>query len=490
MNESKRIISALLAMIMVAVTALCGTMVPVEEEINEEVDNDSLIVWYTDETLTDYLNKMAVEYHENLGVRVIPKLQTGQDYIEDIYHASMDENGAPDLYIIGSDVLEKASLTGCAVPVTDDRGIVSTYSFPQSALDAVTYHDEIVGYPFYFETTALLYNKTHLREIAQNQMLAEKAENEDGTEDNVSTEEEEIASLDENEIEIRTEASVPQTFEELLNFADSVDAPSGVETFFKWDVRDIFYNYFFVGDYIDIGGPAGDNVDIMDIYNLDAIKALKVFQDMNQFFSFESSDVTYKQVVSEFMEGKLIFATVTTDIISTLNNAVDSGDFSYDYGITMIPDLNDDMITRSLSVTTALVVNGYSNKKDKANAFAQYLTISHADSLYNITGKLPAKTGVFDEDDMAYAFAEEYEYSSPMPKLMSTANCWLLMEGTFADAWSGADVSICLKKLSEQVKHQVYGEEIKEEYIELPVEESEVEYLDEEALKEEAKSED
>lgn len=490
MNNTKRILATVISLLMIVFTLIAGRENTLEEVVAETTDNDSLIVWYTDDTLTDYLNKMAVEYHENMGVRVIPKLQPGQDYVESIYHASINEESAPDLYIIGSDVLEKATLSGCAVPIKDDRGIVCTDNFPEASIRAVTYHDNIVGYPLYFETTALIYNRTYLREMVTNMMIAEKAVAEDGTEDNVSSESEELASLDASEVEIRTEGCVPATFDELLTFADSYDAPAGVETFFKWDVRDIFYNYFFVGDYIDIGGANGDDANIIDINNLDAIKALKVFQDMNQFFSFESADVTYKQVVQEFLEGKLIFATATTEIINTLNSAVESGEFEYEYGIAMIPDINEDMLSRSLSVTTALAINGYSDKKDVANAFAQYLTVSHADNMYEATGKLPARSGVIDEDDPAYSFIEEYSYSSPMPKLMATSNCWLLMEGTFADVWSGADVSQCLKELSEQIKLQVLGEEVTEEYIELPKEETEeVEYLDEEALKEAAQNE-
>ncbi len=176
--------------------------------------------------------------------------------------------------------------------------------------------------------------------------------------------------------------------------------------------------------------------------------------------------------------------------MNTLETAAANDEFPYEYGITMIPDINDTMMSRSLSVTTALAVNGYSDKKDVANAFAQFLTVTNADSLYENTGKLPVRNDVFGKKDAAYAFVQEYRYSSPMPKLMATSNCWLLMEGTFADAWSGADVSTCLKDLSEQIKLQILGEEVEEEYIELPKEETEVEYLDEAALTEAAQSEE
>lgn len=487
MKESTRIISALLCVLMIIGTIFFGrenTMI-IEEEV---VDNDSLIVWYTDDTLTDYLNSMAVEYHETYGVRVIPKLQTGNDYIESIYQASVQEESGPDVFLINSDSLEKAYLSGCAVPISDSREIVSETNFPKAALDAVTYKNQLVAYPYYFETTALLYNETYLQEMAANIVQAENATEpgEDGEEAPVEVK---LTKAEQKLVDKRVKEAIPKTFDEFLTFADEFDAPVGVETIFKWDVRDIFYNYFFVGDYIEIGGDAGDNADIIDIYNIDAIKALTVFQELNQFFSFDSSDVTYDQIMDEFIQGKLVFATVTVDALKRLDDAKAAGEFPYNYGLTMIPDLNETMYTRSMSETAAIVINGYSNKKDRANAFAQFVSVGQARELFDHTGKLPTKLGTVKKDEPAYAFVQEYEYSAPMPKMMATSNCWLLMEGTFADIWAGKDVSSCLKLLSEQIKKQITGSDVVEEYINPPKKEEEVEYFDEEALMEAARNE-
>lgn len=486
MNENKRVIATLLCVVMVVLTIFAGKYSTLEETV-EVYDNDSLVVWYTDDSLTDYLNAMAVDYHEKFGVRVIPKLRAGDDYVESIYHASIDETGAPDLYIVGSDSLEKAYMCGVASMIEDPRSVVSDVNFPKSALDATMYHNQRVAYPYYFETTALLYNESYLREMATNKVTAELAK----TPDEEDEEAEDLSGIDpEILIEERINQCIPTTFEGLLTIADEYDAPEGVETIFKWDVRDIFYNYFFVGSYINLGGEFGDDSNIIDVYNMDSVKALQVFQDMNQFFSFESADVTYSQVVDEFIEGKLIFATVTSDALKAIEEAKAAGEFSYEYGLSTIPDLNDEMSTRSLAVTNVLAVNGYSDKRDQANALAQFLSISQAGSLYERTGKLPTKLGAIPDDSPAYTFVNEYQFSVPMPKLMATSNSWLLMEGTFADAWSGADVSGCLKELSEQLKHQVTGEAVTEEYIKLETEEEEIEYLDEEALKEEAQKEE
>lgn len=495
MKENKRLIAVLLCIIMVCFTIYAGEEITLDNTEEVVVDNDSLVVWYTDDALTDYLSSMAVEYHEKKGIRVIPKLQTGDNYIESIYDASINGDGAPDLYILAGDALEKAYMSGCAAVI--DEPEVNTDRFPEPAINAVTYHDKTVAYPYYFETTALIYNKSYLYEMASNKVQAENADTSEEGDDSTTSEDGEDAdteeavtyATEEEEIQARMQDSIPETFDDLLTFADEYDAPAAVETIFKWDVRDIFFNYFFVGNYINIGGVNGDDSSKIDIYNMDAIKAFSLFQDMNQFFAFESADVTYKQVVEEFIQGKLVFATVTSDALGTLNTSIENGEFAYEYGVTMIPDLSEDMDTRSLSETNALVVNGYSNKRDVANDFAKYLCIDNAKGLYEKTSKLPSIMGVFDEGTAEYAFVQEYSYSVPLPKMMATSNCWLLMEGTFADIWSGTDVSTALKTLSEQVKLQVTGEQVTEEYIEYQEETETVEYLDEDALKEEAQNE-
>ena len=41
------------------------------------------------------------------------------------------------------------------------------------------------------------------------------------------------------------EAGIPANMDEMLAFADNYDAPENVEAVLRWDVSDIFYNYFF-----------------------------------------------------------------------------------------------------------------------------------------------------------------------------------------------------------------------------------------------------
>lgn len=455
---------------------------------------ETLYLWYADETLTDYLNSVAVSYSEYQDeVRVVPVYTQGMEYLETINRASLQTEEVPDLYLISNDSLEKAYLAGLACEVELPEGVLPMADMlPQSAVHATTYHGKQIGYPFYYETSCLLYNKTYLEDWAREQIVAERdqAQAEDAQEqaDNGNVEEdiqeaqaqEEVSGED---VQAKVEETIPQTIDEILSFADVYDAPEQVEAIFKWDVSDIFYNYFIVGKYIDVGGTDGDNADSIHIYNENAIRALRVYQNLNQFFSIDTKEISYDGVLQDFLDGKIVYTVVTSDALSKLEKAREEGEFSYEYGVSRVPDVSGELESASLSVTQCVGVNGYSTKKEMANDFAVYLTQYNTDDLFTRTGKLPVYSGGKTYDDPnAAAFFEEYTRSVPVPKMIETSNFWVGLEIAFARIWEGEDANDELKALSEQIMGQVLGEAYTEEYIDvpLPVEEEEEEILEEE----------
>lgn len=478
-----------------------GLSVQTEKTETEEEAEDSLFghretlyLWYADETLTDYLNSVAVSYGEyQEEVRVIPVYTSGLEYLETINQASLQTEEVPDLYIVSNDSLEKAYLAGLACEVELPEGVPAmTDLLPQSAVRAVTYHDKQIGYPFYYETSCLLYNRTYLEDWARAQIEAERdqalAEDAQEQADNGDVEEEiqeaQIQEeISEEDVQAKVEDTIPQTIDEILAFADVYDAPEQVEAIFKWDVSDIFYNYFIVGKYMDVGGENGDNADSIHIYNESAIRALRVYQNLNQFFSIDTKEISYDGVLQDFLDGKIVYTVATSDALSKLEKAREEGEFSYEYGVSRVPDVSGELESASLSVTQCVAVNGYSTKKKMANDFALYLTQYNTEDLYARTGKLPVHSdGNPYDDPNAAAFLEEYARSVPMPKMIETSNFWVELEIAFARIWEGEDANDELKALSEQIMGQVLGETYTEEYIDvpLPVEEEGEEILEEE----------
>lgn len=455
-----------------------------EEEVAEDSlfrHRETLYLWYADEGLTDYLNGVAVSYNEyQEEVRVVPVYTQGLEYLETINQASLQGEEIPDLYIVSNDALEKAYLAGLASEVKLPEGVQPMEELlPGTAVRAVTYHDRRIGYPFYYETSCLLYNRTYLEDWARAQIIAERdqalaedaqeqADSGDVEEEVQEAQEEEAVSGE--EIEAKIGEAIPETIDEILSFADVYDAPEQVEAVFKWDVSDIFYNYFIVGDYIDVGGENGDNADSIRIYNENAIKALRVYQNLNQFFSIDTKEISYDGVLQDFLDGKIVYTVATTDALSKLEKAREEGAFSYEYGVSRVPDVSGELGSASLSVTQCVGVNGYSTKKEMANDFAVYLTQYNTQELYARTGKLPVHCdGETYDNPNAAAFLEEYARSVPMPKMIETSNFWVQLEIAFARIWEGEDANDELRALSEQIMGQVLGEAYTEEYIDVPV---------------------
>lgn len=524
MTLKKRLITILVIALFLGgiyATGMVGMTIYQDEETEEENDSlfghrETLYLWYTDEALTDYLNSVAVSYSEYQDdVRVVPVYTSGLEYLETINQASLHGEEVPDLYIVNNDSLEKAYLAGLASEVKIPEGAwAMTDIFPEAAIHAVTYHDKQIAYPFYFETSCFLYNKTYLEDWAKMQLEAEAdqaaaeeaqtqadngeipeendasddgeaAENsgENGSDGNAAAEEAQSDAFTEEAVASKVEEALPSTIDDILTFADSYDAPEQVEAVFKWDVSDIFYNYFFVGKYIDVGGINGDQADSIHIYNADAIRCLRVYQDLNQFFSIDTKEISYDSVLQDFMDGKIVYTVVTSDALSKIEAAKEEGNFDYEYGMSMLPDVSDTLESASLSVTQCVVVNGYSTQKEMANDFAVYLTEYDTDSLFGRTGKLPVySNGTTYDDPNVAAYMEEYKASVPMPKMIETSNFWVELEIAFAKIWDADDANDDLKALSEKIMSQVIGEEYTEEYIDVPEETEEEEEMPEEDI--------
>ena len=414
---------------------------------------ETLYFWYSDDTMTDFINSAAVSFGEKTGTRVIPQLTSDSEYLEAINRESLQGRQVPDVYMIGNDSLEKAYLAGLASEVEDVKGICNASHFPQAALSAVTYHDKLVAYPFFYETSALVYNETYLEEWARQQAMKELSGAEEGEGGGEGSGEVDETALAEKTSQYMAQA-IPATVDHILNIGDTFDLPEGVESIMKWDVSDIFYNYWIVGNSMIVGGDPGDDEHNINISNPATIESLEVYKNLNQFFYIESDTVTYESVIQDFIDGKTVFTIATTDVVQKLAEAKQNGIFAYDYGIALMPDVSAELPSRSLSVTSAIAVNGYSEKKQLANEFAAYLTNDYCGSLYERTGKMSANLGANQDNGAVQIFMEEYSSSIPLPKMIETSNLWIQLEILFSRVWNGEDATALLQQLSDQIMMQ------------------------------------
>ena len=405
-------------------------------EVTENIGEDvSLTIWYTDAKLNEFMLDAAEDYTESTGIEVNVQLISAVDYIETISEATLVEENGPDLFVAGSDLLQKALYAG----LVDDQVIYSeteSDNIPQKAFDAATCKGKLIGYPFYFESCFLLYNKYYAEDW-------------------------------------------PRNIDQILDYADGFEG-SGVtdkvQNIFKWDVSDIFYNYFFIGNYVGLGGTYGDDKAQVSLSEGNVIECLEYYQSLNEFFAIDEETVHSEDVIQEFIDGKIVFTIAKTDAIARLDQAIEEGkipeyqleatkdeegneipprDVDCFYGVGDIPNLSEELITRGLSVTNSIVVNNYSAYPAYANDFAHYLSYERADRLYEQTGKVSVCKDVTAGDENWERIMVQYAGSVEIPKIIEMSNYWILMEIAFANIWNGADIMSELTPVVNQMNMQV-----------------------------------
>ncbi len=488
------------------VAEMAGIAEVIGTSSQSEKADDTLVIWYTDDALTEYITTAALSFQAETKNRVIPKLISGVQFLEQINTASVYEGETipdtdeiyetPDLYVTTHDNLMKAYYSGLAEPVEDQDQVLVPYNYPMTALRAVSFHDQYVAYPLYYETNFFLYNKTYMANMAkerieieedraeglaaeamideeklneeskkeareqQNPDNSEDAETVEGLDEAAFGENEEIPMGEEDakvepEVLERLATMIPSTIDDILTFANNYDAPDKVEAVFKWDVSDIFYNYFFIGNYVNVGGENGDDNTIFNIYNQQAVDCLNVYQGLNNFFSIDAKEVSYDSILNEFMDGKTVFTVATTDAVAKIDEKKKAGEFEYEYGVAVLPDISSLLKARGLSVTSAVAVNGYSDNKQLANEFAKYLTYDKAQDLYKKAGKIACRKTIQNDNEEIDHIMAEYEKSVSLPKMIEASNYWVQLEIAFTRVWSGEDPDTVLKELTETIGGQI-----------------------------------
>ena len=459
----KKRVTAVVTIVLVAAVVLYGAWVDAKRGTtmggNTDLDwyerEETLYFWYSDDSMTNFINSAAVAFGEQEKIRVIPVLASESEYLEAINRETIHSNQVPDLYIASNDMLEKAYLAGLATPIDDVQGVCTEENFSEGAFRAVTYQDKVVAYPLFFETSALVYNKTYLEQWAGQAALREIV----GAGDDENTADLDASQVDPGMLEQKTNEllkdAVPKTVFDIMNIANTFNVPEGVESVLRWDVSDIFHNYWIVGRYMNVGGENGDDPTIVNIGSAETIECLEVYKALNQFFFIESNKVTYESVVDDFCKGKIVFTFATSDVIQKLRAAKEEGGMWFAYDIASMPHVSDTLQSRAVSVTSGIVINGYSEQKELANRFAAYLVTECAQSLYERTGKLSANKNTNTEDAQISLFHEIYAGSLPLPKIMEAENFWMHLEAVFAKVWNGADVPTELQALTDQIQMQI-----------------------------------
>lgn len=350
-------------------------------ETTQAQERVNIRLWYCDSELTTYLEYCAAEYETaNNNVHITLTLIPETDYI-DILTTEAIKPDTVDMFIVDNDKLEQVKLAGIAGEnrMTD---IYNVYNYSSTAIEACTYDNRLIAYPLSFDTSFLIYNASYVQDAA-------------------------IAN-----------------FEDIKNYAENFEVPadSAVSSVFTCDLQDIFYNYGYLGACLNIGGAAGDNrTDIFDITE-DLTLAANLYKQLIEYFYIDINNVDYYSCLNGLENGSIV---LTIGDMSMYRRV--SSESGFEIGAASFPDMNDSVKSAPLSVTTAVVVNPFSDDITVAESFAKYLTYTNTSKLYTMSG-LPACRMIDNEDDNLDRIYESYDKSVPKLKLMYSDEFYAMLE--------------------------------------------------------------
>ncbi len=409
-----------------------------------------LTVWYSDSSLTDYMNAVCGEYMERTGVRVTPEYISGIDFLDEAKNAAQ-ENGVPDVFVVPNTSLEEASLL-LAKEVDGSSAFINADRYPDVAIHSITYKGNKVAYPLSYENTFMVYNRTYLETYARDKIESERAQE---AADNAEAGQEpgETENATDEEVAELTQSFVPESFEALQEFADEYNAPSGVEAVLGWDTSDVLYTYFVLGSSIDLGGQDGDDDNSFKVINGNSVDCMEEYRALTQYFSLDGEDASYNHIRDAFCEGGFVFAIVTTDIVKELEEKINDGTFAWDYEVCPLPDIVNSIDAAAMSITDCACVSKYTAYPKAAEDFAQFLAgRDSAQILYDKAGRLSPSKEAADIYLHGADVLEEYARSVPAPKLMRRADFWMRMEIAYMKTAGGADPRIALQELEKSLK--------------------------------------
>ena len=387
------------------------------EDMSVAQDTNAIInMYYTDSNMKEFLEAAVVAYKEKYNnVTINLLIKQNANYIENIAKSNTADGSGVDLYMISHSHLERAYLAGITMENTN-KELYNSDNYASSAIASLTYKEKLLGYPLYYDTSFFISNRLY-------------------SSDGVST------------------------FAELANFAETFEPTEEMVDFknvFEWNVSDVISNYAFIGGVTNITGVNGDEKDSINIYNQEAINALKEFQDLKNYFSIDRNVIETKTVIDNFKTGKTAFSILSTKDLEAIV------DCDVDYNISSIPsistndnDVNSLAAARALSVTELVMVNPYSANKAVANSFAQFLTSDAADMLYQYSGKLSCKKSVVYEKAELNDLIKIYENSVPKTKLMNLSELYMYVEIMFHNIWDGEPVETELGKIKNYLAVQL-----------------------------------
>lgn len=404
-------IAAVFLMLVIVISCVACTSSNDGQETKVETQEDvTLNLWYTDDTLTAYLQQTANDYHnKNQQVTIVPTLVEPDEYLENIYNGSIKEQKSTDLYILSSDNLEKAYLMGLVAPNDSNKSIYTENIYGKAGIEASTYDNKLLGYPLSFDTMVMVYNKKYTKSM--------------------------------------------NTFTDITNYSNGyqhTEENSEVEYIVKWDVSDLFTNYAFIGSYMNVGGTSSDDKSVIQLNSNNIKSCLSEYLKFKSDYGIVRNTTTASSCLDLFCKNKLLYTIVNASDLKKINES------GVDYGISKIPDLTDSLKTNTMSTTQLMVVNPYSKNLKVAKSVAKAMTYDYANELYDLTGLICARNNLDNNPNSQYSSLYKiYSNSIVKAQFMNIGDFYLKLEIMLHQIWDGTSIEESYNTFNDYVTTQL-----------------------------------
>ncbi|MDR1058975.1 MAG: maltose ABC transporter substrate-binding protein [Treponema sp.] len=228
---------------------------------------------------------------------------------------------------------------------------------------------------------------------------------------------------------------VPQSFEEVIEFAKKWNNPGANKWALRWQVDDSYHNYFFLTAFgMLLFGPGMDDFRTPGWDSEAARRGVEFHNSLREFYNVNVADATWDFTVAAFQRGEVPF-TITGPW--AIGEAKKNG---VDFGITKLPTIKG-VQPRCFSGNIVAAVSSYSKNPGAAFAFVDYLAGIEGETIqFETTGKLAAYKDVggipgLRDDILLRGVMEQAPYTDPMPIIPEMAQAWDAQKALFTFTW-------------------------------------------------------
>ena len=230
---------------------------------------------------------------------------------------------------------------------------------------------------------------------------------------------------------------VPQTFEEVIAFAERWNNPAANQYALRWQVDDSYHNYFFLTAFgMQLFGPDMDDFRSPGFDSPEARRGIEFHNSLQRIYNVHTVDATWDATVAAFQRGEVPF-TITGPW--AIGDAVSN---NVNFGITKLPTINGAQ-PRSFSGNIIAAVSSYSRNVRAARAFVDFLvSLEGATIQFNVTGKLAAYKDIsgipgLSENEHLMGIMEQAPFADPMPVIPEVNQMWDPLKELFTFTWDG-----------------------------------------------------